>query len=137
MSNIGGLIFFGLCLLIGIIQFFDRRPAVIINEIGIEDRRISKKLFNWDIINDAYLTSINNSWFLCLVIDETADEQSGNPKRGKLFNELNEAFGFQRYNISLGQLNIKKERLLELVLQLRQYPAAERLKVLEQLPAKL
>lgn len=45
--NVG---FFGLGYPIGIFHLLDRRPQIIINEIGIFDRTINSDIINWEII---------------------------------------------------------------------------------------
>ena len=49
--NIG---FFGLGYPVGLFHLLDRRPQIIINEIGIFDRTTYKDFINWDVIKGAY-----------------------------------------------------------------------------------
>ena len=39
---------------VGIYHLLDRRPQIMINEIGIFDRRTYKDFINWDVIQRAY-----------------------------------------------------------------------------------
>jgi hypothetical protein len=103
--------FFGLGYPIGLFQLLDRRPQLIINEIGIFDRMIHKDFINWEIIQDAYLAEVHNQKFICLVVDEKF-----NPSRMKF---LSKAMGFQELNISLGNINVNAERLAEFILAMR------------------
>ena len=62
--------FFGLGLAIDIFHLFDRRPQIIVNELGIFDRTTSKDFINWEIIRDTCLVDINKQKFICLIVDE-------------------------------------------------------------------
>lgn len=62
--------FFGLGYPVGIFHLVDRRPQVIINEIGIFDRTTIRETINWEIIQDAYLMDVHGQKFICLIVDE-------------------------------------------------------------------
>jgi hypothetical protein len=49
-----GLCFFGLSIPLGLFNLLDRRPQIIINEMGIYDRIEYKDFINWNLIKDAY-----------------------------------------------------------------------------------
>ena len=44
--------FFGLGLPIGLFQLFDRRPHIILNEVGVFDRTAHHDFINWEIIQE-------------------------------------------------------------------------------------
>src|SRR5439155_24563091 len=54
------IIFFGLGYPVGLFQLFDRRPQIIVNEIGIFDRTLHADYINWEIIQDAYIASVRS-----------------------------------------------------------------------------
>ncbi len=65
-----GTCFFGLAIPIGFFHLFDKRPQVIINEIGIYDRTTHNEFINWEIIKDAYPINIYGQDFICLLVSE-------------------------------------------------------------------
>ncbi len=109
------MIFFGLCLVVGLFQFFDRRPQIIINEIGIFDRTTLKEFINWEIIYDAYLIKISGQKFICLTIDEKFRPSNSKSKIYKQFVILNEELGAQEINLSVSPVAINSLKLLEFI----------------------
>ncbi len=114
--------FFGLGYPVGLFHLFDRRPQIIINEIGIFDRTIHKDFINWEIIKDAYTINIYGQKFICLMVDEKFKPSK---KKGKVYKkviirqQLNAAIGAQDLNLSLGQIKIDAEKLTEFILAMR------------------
>jgi hypothetical protein len=105
------IFFFGLGYPVGIYHLFDRRPQIIINELGIYDRTAHQEFINWKIIHDAYLISIHGQKFISLVVDKDYE-----PKRvGKFAKKLAKIVGAQELNISLGQVKIDEKRLAEFI----------------------
>ena len=70
--------FFGLGFPVGIFQLLDRRPQIIVNEVGLFDRTMHHEFINWAIIQDVYLATIHKQQALCLVVDEAFE-----PSRAK------------------------------------------------------
>lgn len=121
--NIG---FFGLGYPVGIFHLLDRRPQIIINEIGIFDRTINSDIINWEIIRDAYPINIHQQKFVCLVVDE---EFRPSRKKGLLYKQtvkFNEAIGAQELNISLGQIQIDVIKLTEFILLMLKATAVDK-----------
>lgn len=110
------IVFFGLALFAGLFQFFDRRPQIIINEIGIFDRTTLEEFINWEIIHDAYIMTVSSQPFICLIIDENYSPSKNKSKFYKSIKKLSDQLGFQELNISLGSVDIKPYKLLEFVI---------------------
>lgn len=113
------ILFFGLGIPLALFQLFDRRPQIIINEIGIFDRTAHKDFINWELIKDAYIVKIQQETFICLVVPqefEPSNQKSGFKKR---MAGLSKAIGFQELNISLGNVNVNAERMAEFILAMR------------------
>ncbi len=107
--------FFGLGIPISIFHFFDTRPQIIINEIGIFDRTTNQDTINWEIIEDAYLVDVHNQKFICLVVNDKFDPSILKGKLAKKAIKLNKALGFQELNISLGQIKIDEVKFIEFI----------------------
>ena len=111
--NIG---FFGLGYPVGFFHLLDRRPQIIINDIGIYDRTTNVETINWEIIEDAYLADIHGQKFICLVVDEAFEPSRKKSKWYQKTVNFNKSLGFQELNISLGQVQIDELELTEFIL---------------------
>jgi hypothetical protein len=110
--NIG---FFGLGYPVSLYHLFDRRPQVIINELGIFDRSTYTGFINWEVIRDAYPVDISDGKFICLVVDERYEPSL---KRGKLARtvfSLNKTRGAQELNLCLGKIAIDQKKLTSFI----------------------
>lgn len=106
--NIG---FFGLSYPLGIFHLLDRKPQIIINQIGIFDKSIYHDFINWELIEDAYPIDIFQQKFICLRVSENFKPSK---KRNKLYENivrLNKIIGGQELNLNLGQIDIDVVKL--------------------------
>lgn len=118
--------FFGLGVLVSFFNLFDRRPQLIINEIGIFDRNVHSDFINWEIIQRAYLVDIHRQKFICLKV---MDEFKPSKKKGFFYKKMaawNEAVGAQELNIQLGQIKIDEKKLTEFVNAMSQAAPTEK-----------
>ena len=60
---------YGLVCPVQLFHLFDRRPQIVINEIGIFDRRTCKDFINWDVIQRAYAMDVMVGGYVCLIVD--------------------------------------------------------------------
>ncbi|GMN11210.1 hypothetical protein MTsPCn9_20850 [Croceitalea sp. MTPC9] len=129
--NIG---FFGLAYPLGIFNLLDRRPALILNELGIFDRSIHKDFINWELIKDAYPISINRQKFICLLIDEKFKPSKKKRLFYKSVAKLNEAIGAQELNINLGQIQkIDEVKLTLFILKMSKATKTDKATLLKEL----
>jgi hypothetical protein len=122
--------FFGLGYPVGLLHLFDRRPQIIINEIGIFDRTTHKDFINWEIIHDAYPIDIYNQKFICLVVDE---QFIPSKKKGKIYRKtakFNEMIGAQELNLSLGQIRIDVSKLTEFIILMRSAKKSDKMELI-------
>lgn len=129
--------FFGLSLPIGFFQLFDRRPQIIINEVGIFDRTAHRDFINWEIIQDAYLVELNKQPFICLVVDEAFEPSRSKGSLGRGMAALSKGMGFQELNISLGFVRVNVERLATFILAMQLAEKPERTFLVRQALASL
>jgi len=111
--------FFGLGIPIGLYQLLDRRPQIIVNEIGIFDRTAHKNFINWEIIQDAYIAKVQQETFICLVVPHEFEPSTNKSRLKKRMANLSKAIGFQELNISLGNVSVDAERMTDLILAMR------------------
>ncbi len=108
--------FFGLGYPIGLFHLFDRRPQIIINELGIFDRTTYEKFINWEVIWGAYPLTISGEKFICLEVDPNYEPSRKKGKVAMTFSALNKEIGAQELNISLGQVSVDQKKLIEFIL---------------------
>ncbi len=111
---------------VGLFQLFDRRPQIIINELGIWDRTTKQDTINWEIIKNAYLGDVHGQKFICLQVDESYEPSNKKGKWYRNFAKLNKSLGFQELNLSLGQIKIDEVRLTEFIIAMSKADIEER-----------
>lgn len=130
------IIFFGLGILAGLFHLLDRRPQIIINNIGIFDRMAHNEFINWNVIEDAYLVYVSSQTFICLVIDEQFQPSSSKTGFRKRAKDFSKSQGFQEMNISLGQVNIDEQKLIEFIKLMKDANDDQRQRLIGQFAAK-
>ena len=121
------VIFFGLSYPAGIHLLINRKnPAVVINEAGILCQRISKEVIPWEVIKKSYPMGINGKEFVCLDVDEQYEHSSSKGWWSRNIEQVNKAVGAQKFNIPLGQTNVKAAKLAAFILLVRNVPKENR-----------
>ncbi|MXV14790.1 STM3941 family protein [Hufsiella ginkgonis] len=112
------LLFFGLGYPGAAFMLLDRRPQIIISEIGIFDRTTHRGFINWEIIHNAYLVTIHGQPIICLLVDEAFKPSRKKGRWAQSLSRLNEGLGFQELNLSLGMVDVNAERFLDFLLMM-------------------
>lgn len=128
-----GTCFFGLGIPIGLIQLFDRRPQILINENGIWDRTTKQDEIKWEQIVDAYPLDIFDQKFVSIVSDDSFVFKK---KPYKWAAKLNKAIGVQNLNLHLGQTNVDENKLTELIQSLAKAEKKDRKKIIQSFKIK-
>ena len=118
--------FFGLGIPVCLFQLFDRRPQIIVNDVGVFDRTMHHEFINWALIQDVYLVEINKQKFICLVVDQAFEPSRRKGKFRQGVASLNKEMGFQELNISLAFVSIDAFRFAEFILAMRGAAPSER-----------
>lgn len=121
--------FFGLGIPIGLFHIFDKRPQIIINEIGVWDRTTNQEEIKWEQIIEAYPLDIFDQKFISLVTD---DSYIFKKKTYKWASKINKAVGAQQLNLQLGQINIDENQLTELINKLCKARKEDRIKIIKE-----
>ncbi|HAS39842.1 MAG TPA: hypothetical protein DCS93_05155 [Microscillaceae bacterium] len=101
-----------------IYHYLDRRPVIIINEIGVCDYRSSKKVVNWEAISDAYITYLYDKPYLALAVQKEFESSYNKGKFQKTYAEFNKSFGFEEMTFGLGMIDINEEEFLSFILSM-------------------
>lgn len=100
---------------VALFHLFDRRPQVVINEIGIFDRTTRKDFINWSVIQRALVVDTPMIWgYVCLIVDDKYLQTIKKVKvvRPFLANGADELF------ISVKLLAVDEDRLTEFILKM-------------------
>lgn len=110
-----GILFFGLGYPVGFFHLFDRRPQIIINELGIWDRTTKQDVVNWEMIQNAYISSVGGQKFICLVVDESYKRSVKKGFWNSRLSKANKNLGFQEINLVISQIKIDEQRLVSFI----------------------
>jgi len=109
------IVFFGACSIVGVMQIFDSRPRLIIDDQGVLDRTLRCGKIPWSDILDARLQTISDQPFICLDLrDEERYLKAISPTRRALVS-ANRALGFSAFSLNLSQLDADPHEVFELV----------------------
>lgn len=104
--------FFGLFILIGLFQLFDRRPQISITEKGIWDRTTKEAEIEWEQIKSAYPLNIFTQKYVSLVVDDTFIVKN---KLYKWTSKINDVIGAQKVNLYVSELKVDEHRMSDFI----------------------
>ena len=128
-----GIIFFSLGIIVGLFQLLDRRPQIIINEIGIWDRSLKLDLIKWESIQNAYKITIFKQIFISLKIDK---DYQIKVRQYKWALSLQKAVGAQKFNLKLSGLRINQNKLLDFIKAMIKADIEQKRELINTLPNK-
>jgi len=121
-----GVLFFGMSYPLGIYALLDKRPKIVINEVGIFVRKMHHSFINWEIIQNVYLATVDKNYFLCLVVDEKFEPSRLKGRWGRGMARVTKSLGFQELHFTLANVDVDPKRLAQFVLAMRAAQKPER-----------
>lgn len=100
-----GVGFFGLGFIAFPLMFFRTGPQVVINDQGIDDRRLKVGVIRWDAIRSLSISSISSAKFLCVEVVDPEQYLSRLPTWKRSLASANEALGLSALTISFSGLD--------------------------------
>jgi hypothetical protein len=97
--------FFGLGFIAFPVTCFRSGPQVVINDEGIEDRRLKIGIIPWEDIQSLSIGSLNSVEFLCVKVFEPEKYLVRWPRWKRSLAGMNAAFGFPALTISFSGLS--------------------------------
>jgi hypothetical protein len=125
------ILFFGLGYPVSLYHLFDRKPQVIINEIGILDLNTYTGFINWEVIRDAYPMNLAGEKFVCLTVDERYEPSLKKGKFARTISRLGKQRRAQELNISLGQVSVDEQKLATFIKDMIKATPSTRQPILE------
>ncbi len=99
-----GIGFFGLGFIAFPVMFFRTGPQVIINDEGIEDRRLKAGVIRWADVRAVSIGSVNSAKFLCIEVADPEAYLARLPRWKRSLAAANSALGFPALTISFSGL---------------------------------
>lgn len=109
------IIFFGSGLIGFLFRLFDRRPRIVLDDEGIEDRSLGVGKIFWSDIEAAYLNDFVTSKFIALQIPDAEKYLQLASGAGSQIVSANQALDFEAFNINLVGLSVPPKDLLTLI----------------------
>jgi hypothetical protein len=112
-----GLVFFGSLIVVFSRELLDSRPRIIINEMGIEDRKLGVGLIPWSEITGAYVKSFKGADFICLLLRNPEMWTHKLSPAAQKMGKANRALGFSDLNLILSGTDANSTRVLDLIVK--------------------
>jgi len=100
-----GIGFFGLGVIAFPVRFFRSEPQIVINEEGIDDRRLKIGVIRWADIRSLSIRSLNSVKFLCIELVEPEKYLARLPRWKRSLGWTNEILGFPAMTIGFTGLS--------------------------------
>jgi len=100
-----GVGFFGLGFIAIPVMFFRRGPQLVINEEGIEDRRLKVGVIRWSDILSLSIGAVYSAKFLCVEVTDPDEYLSRLPRWKRSLTAATEALGFPALTIGFSGLS--------------------------------
>ena len=123
------ILFFGLGIPMSLFNILDWRPQIIINELGILDRTVTKEFINWNAIESVYLLDTGVK-FISITLKPGVDLAHAQSRFSRRVSSLNKSLGYGEVNINLGSIKIDEERLAQFIVEMSRANPEERTQLL-------
>ncbi|OON66847.1 STM3941 family protein [Hymenobacter sp. CRA2] len=126
-----GILFFGMGYPFGLYNLLDRRPLIVLNELGILHHETHREFINWNLIQNAYLVEVHKQQLLCLVVPPDFEPSMRKGKVAQQMGGLSRAMGFQELTLPVSATGVDAPKLTELVLLMSKAAPASRTHLLQ------
>jgi hypothetical protein len=100
-----GVVFFGGCMVIMAARLFMRGPIVVLDQVGILDRRVSPDVILWSDILSVRIVTLRNQRWLGVEMKDPASFRSRLPKASRWLARANEHMGFNAFNVGFAGIS--------------------------------
>ena len=95
-----GAVFFTLCLIAILFQLFRRVPTVVIDDLGVLDRRMRIGRISWDDISSVSVQQVRSTHFVSLWLRNEEQYLSHSPNGMRILGRINREMGFSPFSMS-------------------------------------
>lgn len=117
LTGLAGIAFFGMCAVVAIVQLFDARPRLVIDERGVLDRTLKVGIIAWADILDAEAMRVSNQPFIARKLRDPAKHVERLGPMHQRFTTSNRALGYGPLNINLSAIETGVETLAALIVR--------------------
>ena len=107
--------FFALGIPVSLFQIFDHRPKLVIDSLGIDDKRWGIGKIPWSEITNFNVRNIETQEFLCLYLENEEKYLKKLSKFQRKIVDVNKTLNFPPFCISISQLNLDSNEIKSLV----------------------
>lgn len=108
------LLFAGLCA-VCLWLYFDRRPRIVINEQGIEDKRTKMGAIEWRDITNLSIVRMKNTQHLQIKVAEPSKYFARMSKIQKIGTKIDTLGGLDELSINVTGLEISADKIAEII----------------------
>jgi hypothetical protein len=111
------IVFFGACSIVGVWQFIDGRPRLVIDAKGIFDRTLGVGTIAWSDIESAYVMTVAGNDFICLELREPGRFFPRLSAVRQALSSANQALGATDFTLNLTGLQAGTGEVFELIIK--------------------
>lgn len=100
-----GVVFFGGCVIVMLVRLFTRGPVLVLNDVGILDRRVSPDAILWSDIRSVGIATYRYQRWLGVELCDAATFKSRLPPTSRWLARLNEHMGFATFNVGFAGIS--------------------------------
>ena len=97
-------------------QLFDQGPCIIINEEGIDDKRLRMGTIRWSDIERVRMHGVGGAYFISLELSNSEKYLSRQPAYIRISNQVWRFYNVAPFNIKVAFMNVMPEELFELIM---------------------
>jgi hypothetical protein len=97
-------------------QLFDRGPVIIINDEGIDDKRLRMGTIRWSDIQRVRMHGVGGAYFISLELLNSERYLSRQPAHIRISNQIWRFYNVAPVNIKVAFMNVMPEELFELIM---------------------
>lgn len=97
-------------------QLFDRGPCIIVNEEGVNDKRLGMGVIRWSDIQRVRMQNFSGAHFISLDLSNSEQYRSKQPAYTRIANQIWRLFHISPINIKAGYMDVTPEELYEVIL---------------------
>ena len=97
-------------------QTFDRGPCIIVNEEGINDKRLRMGVIRWADIEQIRMHGVGGAYFISLGLLNSEEYLARQPKYVRLSNQIWRLFGVSPIHIKVAYMDVTPDELFEMIM---------------------
>jgi hypothetical protein len=97
-------------------QTLDRGPSIVINEEGIDDKRLRMGTIRWSDIEGVRMHGVGGAYFISLELFNSQQYLSRQPSYARISNQIWRFYDVSPINIKVAYMDVLPDELFELIM---------------------